>query len=504
MQITSVSPAPRQTPAPTASPVTARFSPMLTPDRVEVRLHGVEPASAQAQPDDNFHLLPGLPQYAAVTISPAEASTAEGRVHIAARMAEEMKPFPSVTAVVGVLPAADGNTEVVVASKEGAGEESEVGGVYRVLRDLSSSPTVKVAAAQHPTSFTPARPFDAAGHAFEIRLPGPTGEATLVKELSEGGRPNQNDMIKRLVENLPKGMRVVVLMAGPSAAGKSTLAEQIKQYAGDRHVADFPGDMYFRDADDPALPKTPSGTVYWDDPQAMHLDEMAAAIAKLLKEGHADIPVYDFSAVRPGGWRIPGVTTKGMRLDQVTPLTLGTDDILVIDSLHAANQLIVDTLRTDGLPHAIVYIDAQRAEDRLVRRMVRDYETRGREPSETLSDWDLTTFPGEVHYVRPTMLNMDPAQDVALVNKFPNDSGFTREQLDHKVAMLDKYGLAPTYPALKTPDEGLDAFAHSEEKRLRDVAANPQTSDTDRAKALAAANRIVSARQHSGPGQQEY
>ena len=37
---------------------------------------------------------------------------------------------------------------------------------------------------------------------------------------------------------------------------------------------------------------------------------------------------------------------------------------------------------------------------------------------------------------------------------------------------------------------GLDAFAVTEEKRLRDVAADPKTSDADRAKWLKQADRI--------------
>jgi uridine kinase len=370
-----------------------------------------------------------------------------------------------------------------------------MGGQWQVMRDLCSSPTIKAEATGKGLPFTPAQPFDASGRAVQIRLPGAVSEETLVKALSEGGKPNQTEMLRELVANLPKGVRVAVLMAGPSAAGKSTLAAQIKEFAGDRHVAEFPGDMYFRDADDPELPKTASGGVYWDDPKAMHFDEMAGAIARLIKDGHADIPVYDFSAVRPGGWHDPSCTGKGMRTDQVTPLDMGGDDILVIDSLHAANAQVVDKLKALDLPHATVYLDAEKTEDRLVRRMVRDFGVRGRSPQETLKDWDMSTYPGEVNFVRPTVMEMDPAQDLALFNKFPNDLGIDRAELDHKVEMLDRHGLAPTYPALKTADDGLGAFAVGEEKRLREAAADPKTSEAERAKDLAAADRIAAARQ---------
>lgn len=449
----------------------------------------------KASSSDECHVMDGLPRYASVKLSPQEAATPQGRWLIAGSMAGYLKAYPSVTAVIGMLPPhGDGSTDIVVASRKDAIEGSELGGVYAVMRDLCNSPTLKAQAAHNHVPFEVATRWDTGPEEIEsIRLPGPTSEALLVKELGEGSRLNQMDMVKQLVENLPKGRRVALLMAGPSAAGKSTLAEDIKKFAGDRKVSVFPGDMYYRDYDDPTLPKTRIGSVYWDDPQALHFDEMAGAIAQLIHDGRADIPVYDFGAVRPGT-EPSTVKSKGMRLDKVTPTRLGDDDILIIDSIHAANPQIIAKLKELDLPHATIYLDAQRAEDRLVRRMVRDYETRGRDPRMTLSDWDLSTFPGEVHFVRPTILQMDPAQDIALINRFPNDLGLTREALDHKVAMLEKHGLAPTYPALKTPDEGLDAFGTSEEKRLRDIAANPQATDADRARAQAAADKIAAAR----------
>lgn len=446
----------------------------------------------------DVHVVSGLP-YAITRVSAEEASTAQGRSAIAERLINDMKPYPSVSAVIGMLPSRDGATELVVASRDGSVAGSELGGAWRLMRDLSSSPTVKAEGAAHPQPFQTAVPFDDAGKTLKIRVPGSSTEETLTQELREGGRPNQAEMLASLIENLPKGVRVAVLMAGPSAAGKSTLASQIRQHAGDRHVAEFPGDMYFRDADDPALPKTPSGGVYWDDPQAMHFDEMAESIARLVKDGHADIPVYDFSGVRAGGWHQPGVTGKGLRTDKITPLDIGSDDILVIDSLHAANTQVIDRLRALDLPHVTVYLDAERAEDRLVRRMVRDFDARGRSPQETLSDWDASTFPGEVHFVRPTLLNLDPGHDLALVNKFPNDLGLTREALDHKVAQLDRLGLAPSYEALRADDASLPAFARTEETRLRAIADDASTPEATRIKARGAADRIAQARAQADP-----
>lgn len=444
------------------------------------------------------HVLPNLP-YAVRSVSADAVATEAGRSALTAQLIADMKPYPSITAVVGLLPPENGCTRLVVAGRDGANEESEIAGAWRLVRDLSSSPSVKAEAVSHPVRFEATEPFDTEGRAVTLRLPGSVDESTLAAALSEGGQPNPHDMLRDLVQGLPKGKRVVILLAGPSAAGKSTLASEIAKYAENRHVAAFPGDMFFRDADDPALPRTRVGGVYWDHPEAMHFDEMADSIAKLVKDGSADIPVYDFGGVRPGGWRIPHMTGKGLRTDQVTPLTLGNDDILVIDSLHAANRRVIEKLEALDLPHVTVYLDAERAEDRLVRRMVRDFDARGRSPQETLADWDMSTFPGEVHFVRPTLLNLDPAQDLAFVNKFPNDLGLTREALDHKVALLDRYGLAPSYDALRTSDDALPSFAEAEEKRLRGKADDAQVPEAERAKARTAADRISRAGAKNAP-----
>src|SRR5690606_5036552 len=98
------------------------------------------------------------------------------------------------------------------------------------------------------------------------------------------------------------------------------------------------------------------------------------------------------------------------------PISLGAEDLLVIDSLHAANEEIVSHLNKLGLEHATIYMDSPQADDRLLRRMVRDYEHRGgRLPHESFDIWDLTTWPGEKDFIRPTILQMDPAKDVFLV-----------------------------------------------------------------------------------------
>ncbi|MBM3461801.1 MAG: hypothetical protein FJX76_06840 [Armatimonadetes bacterium] len=460
---------------------------------------GARPDATRCVPSDcvslgepTFHALPGAPQFDAMTVCPKDIR--DNKEWVGEQMAAHLGQWPSLSAVVAVAPDGNGNTSVIVASRPDAVSGSKLQGAYEVIQRLSSSVSVKAAAVAHPVAYAAAQAFDAAGNCTVVRLPGQQDEAFVAKALSEGAKPNQAGQLEALVDSLPQGKRVALLVGGPSAAGKSTLIKQIKELAGDRKVVEFPGDMYFRDADDTKLPHTADGSVYWDDPQAMHFDEMAGAVASLIREGHADIPVYDFSAVRPGGWKLPNVNTSGMRTDKVTPTDMGSDDILVIDSIHATNDQVIDKLSSLDLPHASVYLDSEKAEDRLVRRMVRDYESRGRTPEKTLSDWDATTFPGEVNFIRPTITNLDPANDMFMVNKFPKDQGMSREDINHKVAEQKKYGLAPTYEAFQTPDSGLAAFARSEETRFEGILASPTATDKEKAAAQKALDQLRAAR----------
>lgn len=418
------------------------------------------------------------------------------RKRVADEILAHLKAWPSLHAVIAVGERPDGNTSLLVAGRPDAASQSVPQGVFGIISSLASSPSVKIAAAQHPAPFQSAQAVEsnADGSVYELRLPGEQDASSIGSALAEGRKPNPKEQMAAFLQELPRG-RVVVLLAGPSGAGKTTLIKDLQALAGDRKIVAMTGDMYFRDVDDPEYPKTAQGTHYFDSPEAMHMDELAADVAELLREGKADIPVYDFAASRPGGWRTPVTGVTGIRLDRKEQIELGADDILVIDSIHAANGKIVGELQKDGLPQYTLYLDSEKAEDRLLRRIVRDFAQREGPAERTLQFWDLTTFPGEVHFVRPTMLQMDPSRDLYYVTKFGTDLGLSKDEIDHKVEMLARYGLAPTYPAFATPDDKLADFATTEKTRLQAVVSS-NASDAEKAAAQRALDRLEAARLH--------
>ncbi|MET8542131.1 ATP-binding protein [Kitasatospora sp. NPDC004799] len=93
----------------------------------------------------------------------------------------------------------------------------------------------------------------------------------------------------------------VILLSGPSGSGKSSLAER-------SGLPVLQLDDFYKDGDDPTLPRLPDGAVDWDSPLAWHRDQAVAAIRALYEHGRADVPVYSI----PDNGR---VGTRGLELD---------------------------------------------------------------------------------------------------------------------------------------------------------------------------------------------
>ncbi|WP_189916156.1 ATP-binding protein [Kitasatospora xanthocidica] len=83
----------------------------------------------------------------------------------------------------------------------------------------------------------------------------------------------------------PAARARVILLSGPSGSGKSSLAER-------SGLPVLQLDDFYKDGDDPTLPRLPDGAVDWDTPLAWHRDQAVAAIRALHECGRADVPVY--------------------------------------------------------------------------------------------------------------------------------------------------------------------------------------------------------------------
>jgi uridine kinase len=93
----------------------------------------------------------------------------------------------------------------------------------------------------------------------------------------------------------------VVVLAGPSGAGKTHLAERLG-------LPVLRLDDFYKDGDDPTLPRLAlaggAPIVDWDDPGSWDLSAALAAVESLCTAGCADVPVYDIATSRRTGHRV--------------------------------------------------------------------------------------------------------------------------------------------------------------------------------------------------------
>ncbi len=188
----------------------------------------------------------------------------------------------------------------------------------------------------------------------------------------------------------------IVLLAGPSSSGKTTTAHKITQALEQLGVPaqvvsldDFFLGMEF-------YPKLPDGTPDMESVDALDLPLINETFSTLLREGTAMFPTFDFTVSR--------------RAEKQNRIELGEHGVIVVEGLHALNPRLVEALDPDALLRVYVstrtvYLDGEREvltpkDARLIRRMVRDHNFRGRRPLETLLGWK-DVLDGEKKYIYP-------------------------------------------------------------------------------------------------------
>lgn len=188
----------------------------------------------------------------------------------------------------------------------------------------------------------------------------------------------------------------IVIIAGPSSSGKTTTTIKLSHLLTKMGISLVPltVDNYFFDLE--LHPKDEYGDYDFETPQALDLALINEHLVRLIAGEEVRIPSYDFKT--------------GQRHDDRTPMQVGPNDIILIDSLHG---LYADMTRDiDDEQKFKLYIEpllqmkgpdgkfVRWADLRLMRRMVRDATHRAYKPQQTLEHW---------HYVRSSeMRNIIP------------------------------------------------------------------------------------------------
>ena len=201
--------------------------------------------------------------------------------------------------------------------------------------------------------------------------------------------------------NLSRGVRIV-LISGPSSSGKTTSAKRLGIQLGVLGLKPvlISLDDYFVDRE--KTPKDADGEYDYEALEAIDLELFNDHLRRLMRGESVDIPRYNF--------------ITGRRMQHNDPLTLDERSILIVEGIHGLNPRL-----TPGVPEEQkfrIYISCftsvamdnlsriATTDNRLLRRLTRDYRQRGADALATLSRW-ASVRRGEEKHIFPYQENAD-------------------------------------------------------------------------------------------------
>lgn len=201
-----------------------------------------------------------------------------------------------------------------------------------------------------------------------------------------------------------------VMIAGPSSSGKTSFANRlsIQLIAKGRKPHPLSLDDYYVDRE--FCQKNPDGSFDFECLESIDVKLFNEDMNRLLKGEAVDMPSFNFKT--------------GKREYRGRKLTLGADDILVIEGIHGLNDRLSQLIPPE---HKFkIYISAltqlnidehnplSTTDERLIRRIVRDARTRGTNAMETIAMWP-SVRKGERENIFPFQEQADVMFNSALV-----------------------------------------------------------------------------------------
>ncbi len=245
------------------------------------------------------------------------------------------------------------------------------------------------------------------------------GMATDIINVSEA---LQEKRISEIADEIAsrKGVKLV-LLAGPSSSGKTTTCKRlsIQLLANGIRPLQISLDDYFVDREH--TPKDADGEYDYESLYALNLKLINEQFNALFRGEEVELPKYDF--------------TTGTSHPSGTRLRMGENDILVVEGIHALNPEL--TAEIPEKQKFRVYVSAlttillddhnyiPTTDNRLLRRIIRDYKYRGVNAQESIHRWPSVRA-GENKWIFPNQENADAMFNSAMLFEL----GVIKEQAD--------------------------------------------------------------------------
>ncbi len=236
---------------------------------------------------------------------------------------------------------------------------------------------------------------------------GVTSEIVLVSEAM------QEKQIARIAEEIARGYEEgvrLVMIAGPSSSGKTTFCKrlQIQLITNLLHPVSISLDDYFLNRVD--TPRDETGDYNFESLYALDLPYFNSDLTKILKGEEVDLPTFNFET--------------GTRIFKGKKLKLAENAVLVIEGIHALNpeltSFIDDKYKYNVYVSALTSISLDNhnwiptTDNRLLRRIIRDYQYRGYSAKDTIGRWPSVRR-GEDKWIFPFQENADAMFNSAML-----------------------------------------------------------------------------------------
>ena len=207
-----------------------------------------------------------------------------------------------------------------------------------------------------------------------------------------------------------RGNVKMVLIAGPSSSGKTTTCKRLSVQLVTNGIKPVPIslDDYFVDRE--RTPRDASGDYDFEHLHALNLDLLNEQMSALLRGEEVELPRYDFAT--------------GRSLRSGRKLVLHDDEVLVVEGIHALNPELMSQVplehvfRVYASALTTILLDAHNyiptTDNRLLRRIIRDYKYRGVSAQETIRRWP-SVRKGENRWIFPFQENADSMFNTAML-----------------------------------------------------------------------------------------
>ena len=202
----------------------------------------------------------------------------------------------------------------------------------------------------------------------------------------------------------------VILIAGPSSSGKTTFSKRlaVQLMASGMRPVPISLDDYFVDREN--TPRDASGDYDYENVEAMNIPLFNSQVTALLRGEEIELPRYNFQ--------------KGKSEPSGRRLRLEPQTLLILEGIHALNPVL-----TKDIPQEAkfkIYASALTSillddhnyipttDNRLLRRIVRDYKYRGYSAEDTIRRWPSVRA-GEEKWIFPFQEQADVMINTALL-----------------------------------------------------------------------------------------